>query len=113
MIQPKWLEVRKRGEDYYMKIITSFVLPLIIVLLSFFPNISSLLVSSYQWQDITQIRIDSELIKEGDKIPIESLRESVNKIKIANKYAFTVLYAALFSIVGWCRKTWKANQQHS
>lgn len=95
----KWLEVRKRGEEYYMKVVSSFALPLIIVLFSFFPNINSLLVSSYQWQDTTQIRIDSELINGGNKLPVESLQESVNKIEIANKYAFAVLYAALFCIV--------------
>lgn len=95
----KWLEVRKRREEYYMKIVSSFVLPLIIVLLSFFPNMSSTLLSSSQWQDTTQIRIDSELISGGNKTSFESLQESVNKISIANTYCFIVLYAALFCII--------------
>lgn len=95
----KWLEVRKRREKYYMKIVISFILPLIIVLLSLLPNMSSFLISNCQWQDNTQIRIDGELIAEGNKTSSMSLQESLNKIKIANLYSFIVLYAALFWVV--------------
>lgn len=95
----KWLEVRKRHEEHYVKILSSFVLPLIIVLFSLFPTLSSTLLSSSQWQDSAQIRIDYELISTGNKAPVESLQESVNKISIATKYAYFVLYTVLICIV--------------
>lgn len=91
----KWLESYKRREEYLLKIAASFVLPLIIVLFSLFPAIASLSMSSSQWQDIVQIRIDSEL----DKTPVESLQESMNKVKIIGVQGYITLLIVLFFIV--------------
>lgn len=97
----KWLEVYKRREEIYMKIFSSFVLPLIVVSFSFFPSMSSSLVSSSQWQDAIQIRIDSELINGGSKQPSESLQESVDKFRDSNNCAYAILYTGIFSIVAF------------
>ncbi len=91
----KWLESYKRREEYLLKIAASFVLPLIIVLFSLFPAIASLSMSSSQWQDTVQIRIDSEL----DKTPVESLQESMNKVKIIGVQGYITLLIVLFFIV--------------
>lgn len=91
----KWLESYKRREEYLLKMAASFVLPLIIVLFSLFPAIASLSMSSSQWQDTVQIRIDSEL----DKTPVESLQESMNKVKIIGVQGYITLLIVLFFIV--------------
>lgn len=96
-----WLEMPKRRREIYLKIVSSFILPLIVISIAFFSNISSFLVDFSQWQDTIQARIDSELINEGNKLPSESFQKSTDKFEITRKCAYLILYVEIIFIMAF------------